>query len=191
MVSTSRILADHRVLVSVLALLGIVSLVGLGMVIGPIRSRVQTLTQRSTVASLAASTAARELADARQTSAGTEQAVADLQRFHAGVLPVSQAAARQVTFVRLAQLAREADLSYDHRTFDQEDPDKEGVLTRATLTMSVFGTYRNLRRFLYALETGPDFVVIREVGVVQSDDPGEPLEAALTLSTYFKARDDR
>jgi hypothetical protein len=191
MVSTSRILADHRLLVSVLALLGIVNLIGLGMVVGPIRARVQTLTQRSTVASLAASTAARDLVDARQTSAGTEQAVSDLRRFHSGVLPASQAAARQVTFVRLAQLAREADLSYDHRTFDQEDPDKEGVLTRATLNMSVFGTYRNLRRFLYALETGPDFVVIREVGVVQSDDPNEPLEAALTLSTYFKARDDR
>jgi Tfp pilus assembly protein PilO len=191
MVPTSRVLADHRVLVSVLAVLGVVNLVGLGLVVGPMRSRVQTLTQRATVASLAASTAARDLAAARQTSAGTEQAVSDLQRFHAEVLPVSQAAARQVTLVRLAQLAREAGLSYDHRTFDQEAPDKEGVLTRATLTMSVFGSYRSLRRFLYTLETGPDFVVIREVGVVQSDEPNEPLEAALTLSTFFKARDDR
>ena len=61
------------------------------------------------------------------------------------------------------------------------------MLTRATLTMSVFGSYRNLRQFLYTLETGPDFVVVREVGVAQADDPKEPLEAALTLSTYFKA----
>jgi hypothetical protein len=55
----------------------------------------------------------------------------------------------------------------------------------------VYGNYRNLRQFLYKLETGPDFIVLREVGVAQGDDPKEPLEAALILSTYFKASDGR
>ncbi len=191
MAPMTRILADHRLVVSVITVLGVVALLGLGIVVGPMRARVQSLSQRATVASLGASTAARDLADARQTATGSIQAVTDLQRFYTQVLPVDQPAARQVTFVRLAQMARQANLSYEHRTFAQDPPDKEGVLTRATLTMSVFGTYRNLRQFLYALETGPDFVVIREVGVVQTDDPAEPLEAALTLSTYFKATDGR
>lgn len=189
MVPASRILADRRLLVGALTLLAVANLLGLLLVVGPLRARVQGLAQRATTASLASSAAARELEDARRTSAGSVQATTDLARFYAQILPANQAAARQMTFVRLAQLARESDLSYDHRAFQQDEAEKDGALTRATLTMSVYGTYRNLRQFLYRLETGPDFIVVRELGVVQSDDPNEPLEAALTLSTYFKADD--
>ena len=189
MVPTARILADRRLLVSVLALLALANFVGLAVVVGPIRARVQALTSRATVASLAVTTATRELADAQRTTSGSVQAVADLQRFYTQILPASQPAARQVTLVRLAQMARDSQLSYDRRGFAQEDPDKDAVLTRATMSVSVYGSYRNLREFLYKIETGSDFVVVREVGVVQADDPKEPLEAALTLSTYFKAPD--
>lgn len=191
MVPTARILADRRLLVSVLGLLAVLNVVGLAVVFGPLRSRVQTLTQRSTVASLTASTAARELVTAKQTATGSQKAVTDLQRFYSQVLPPSQPAARQVTFVRLAQLARESNLSYDHRTFTQDDPEKDGVLSRATLTMNVYGSYRDLRRFIHTLETGDEFIVIRQVGVTQGEDPKDPLEAALMLSTYFKASDGR
>jgi hypothetical protein len=191
MVPTARIMADRRLLVTALAVLAILNVIGLALVFGPLRSRVQTLTQRATAASLGATTAARELAAARQTASGSQRAASDLQEFYTKVLPAGQPAARQITFVRLAQLARDANLSYDRRTFSQEKPDTHAVLTRATLTMSVYGSYRDLRQFLYRLETGDDFVVIRGVGVAQSDDPKEPLEAALTLSTYFKATDGR
>jgi hypothetical protein len=189
MVPTARILADRRLLVSALALLALANFVGLAVVVGPIRARVQALTSRATVASLAVTTATRELADAQRTTSGSVKAVADLQRFYTQILPASQPAARQVTLVRLAQIARDANLSYDRRGFAQDEPDKDAVLTRATMSVSVYGSYRNLRRFLYEIETGSDFVVVREVGVVQADDPKEPLEAAITLSTYFKAPD--
>ena len=106
MVPTARILADCRLLVSVLALLAIANFVGLALLLGPIRSRVRTLTQRATTASLSVSTATRELHDARETTAGSAQAVNDLQRFYTKVLPGSQPAARQVTLIRLAQLLR-------------------------------------------------------------------------------------
>lgn len=191
MVSVSRILADRRLLVLTLVVIGVANVIGLGLVIGPMRSRVQGLTQRATAASLAATTAARDLVAARETSQGSVTAVEDLKRFYAEILPESQPAARQVTFVRLAQLARESNLTYDRRSFDQSAPDRDGTLTRATLSMSVFGSYRDLRQFLYALESGEDFVVIRDLRVMQSDDPGKPLEAALTLSTYYKASDGR
>ena len=189
MVSTSRILADRRLLVSVLAMLAVANLAGLIIVFGPLRVRVRTLTTRATAASLAASTAARELTVARQTATGSHKAVTDLDRFYTKVLPPTQPAARQMTFVRLAQLACDANLSYDQRSFTREKADRDDVLTRATLTMSVFGTYRDLRQFLYRLESGEDFVVIRDVGLVRGDAAGDPLEAALTLSTFYKAPD--
>lgn len=192
MLPTARILADRRLILSVIGVLAAANLVALAVVLGPLRGRVQTLSQRATVASLNAATAARELTEAKQTASGSLKAVGDLDRFYSQILPVNQPAARQMTFVRVAQLAREHGLEYDQRTFAQEAPQRtgEGVLTRATLTMSVFGTYRNLRQFLYALETGEDFIVIREVGVVRSDEPNA-LEASLTLSTYFKGADGR
>lgn len=193
MVSTARILADRRLIISVLGVLAAANLVALALVLGPLRSRVQTLTQRAGTASLGAVTAARELTQAKQTASGSLKAVGDLDRFYTQILPADQPAARQMTFVRVAQLAREHGLEYDQRTFGQEEPGRtdEGVLTRATLTMSVFGSYRDLRRFLYALETGDDFIVIRDVAVSRSDEPNAPLEAGLTLSTYFKGGDGR
>lgn len=193
MLPTTRILTDRRVVLSVLGVLAAANIVALAVVLGPLRGRVQTLTQRATVASLNAATAARELTEAKQTATGSLKAVGDLETFYTRILPVNQPAARQMTFIRVAQLAREHGLQYDQRTFGQETPQRtsDGVLTRATLTMSVFGAYRDLRQFLYALETGDDFIVIREVAVVRSDEPSAPLEAALTLSTYFKGGDGR
>jgi len=190
MVSASRLFADRRLLVVTLAVLAAANLLVLALVLGPLGARVQTLTQRATVASLGATTAARDLETARLTASGTQRASTDLDRFYREILPANQPAARQVTFLRMAQVAREARLTYDRRAFAQEAVEK-GVLTRATLTTSVFGDYRKLRDFLYRVETGPEFVVIRQVSVGQSDDPAEPLEATLVLATYYKAGDDR
>ncbi|HTV02960.1 MAG TPA: GspMb/PilO family protein [Luteitalea sp.] len=189
MVPTARLIADRRLLFSVLTLLTVLNVVGLIAVFGPLRVRVQTLAARAAAASSVAQRAARELNTARQTSAGSVKAVGDLQRFYSEILPVNQPASRQMTFVRLAQLARDVNLSYDARRFGQDPPEKGQVLTRATLEMSVYGDYRALRQFIYRLETGEDFVVIRDLTVARGSETNDPLEAALLLSTYFKAPD--
>lgn len=191
MVPAARIFADRRLVISVLGVLAAANLVALGLVLGPLRTRVQTLTQRATVASLNVTTAARELSDAKLTATGSVKAVGDLDRFYTQILPPDQPSARQMTFIRVAQLAQETGLEYDQRTFGQESLERNSLLTRATLTMSVFGSYGDLRRFLYRLETGDDFIVIRDVAVVQGEQPNAPLEAALTLSTYYKRADGR
>lgn len=190
MVEASRILADKRTIVIPLVIVALTNLVALALVLGPLRLRVQTLTERATTAALGATNARRELVEARQTATGSTQAARDLQRFYREILPVDQPSARRVTFLHLAQLARDANLTYDRRAFSQEPVD-DGVLTRMDLDMSVLGSYRDLRRFLYALETDESFVVIRRVSVARADDPGEPLEATLALSTYFRSGDGR
>lgn len=191
MAPLSRIVADRRLLVAFIVVLAVANLLGLVLVFGPLRTRVETSTQRAEAAVASAATAARELTIARQTSTGSVQAASDLQRFYREVLPADQPAARRITLVRLAQQAREANLSYDQRAFSQGEVEKDGTLMRAETTMTVYGTYRDLRRFVYAVETGPDFVVIDRIGVSQPDEPGDPLEASLTLSTYFKGPDER
>jgi hypothetical protein len=47
------------------------------------------------------------------------------------------------------------------------------------------GDYEGLRRFIFDLESAPEFVIIDEVTLSQSD-PTKPLTLALDMSTYFR-----
>ena len=188
MVPTARILADRRLLVSVLALARDRELrrPGSGRRADSFARAHADPARHDRVAvglHRDARTADAQTDDGRQRAGGDRPAAV----LHAG--PAGQSARRAAGHARTAGAvdARGATCRTTVARFAQEEPEKDAVLTRATLTMSVYGSYRNLRQFLYKLETGPDFIVVREVGVAQADDPQEPLEAALTLSTYFKA----
>lgn len=183
-----RIVFDARFVVVPLALLALANLVMIGLVLGPLASRVHTLEARAASAMQAAATAQRDLTQARALATGKTQAAIDLERFYHDVLPVDQPSARRLTYVRLADVARNAGLDFDRRAFTQDRP-KDARLVRADLAMAVRGRYRNLRQFFEAVETGDDFVVIRSVSVGQvAENPGL-LEAVLGLSTFYKAPD--
>ncbi len=55
------------------------------------------------------------------------------------------------------------------------------------MTMALEGDYENIRRFIYQLESGSDFVVIDSVALAQDAQAGAPLTLTLGLSTYFLA----
>jgi Tfp pilus assembly protein PilO len=188
MASLQRVVSDKRLVVVPLAVLALVNVVMLGLVLGPLGGRVRTLEARSAAATVAAAAAQRDLEQARGLATGKTQATTDLQTFYDQVLPGDQAAARRVTFLRMAQVAREAGLDFDRRAFAQEQP-KGAHLVRVDLSMVVRGRYANLRRFFHAVESGREFVVIRSVNVGQATDTPGVLEATLALSTYYKAPD--
>ena len=56
--------------------------------------------------------------------------------------------------------------------------------------MSINGEYPDLRDFVYAVETAPEFVVIENVGVSEGARAQSGLTVALRLATYFRAADD-
>ena len=56
--------------------------------------------------------------------------------------------------------------------------------------MSHHGEYPDLRDFVYAVETAPEFVVIENVGVGEGARAQGGLTVALRLATYFRAADD-
>ena len=190
MTPLSRIFADTRLAAVPLAILAVANLVMLGLVLGPLAGRVQTLEQRATTAALDAQAAQRDLDQARALAVGKTRATDDLQTFYTQVLPVGQSEARRLTFLRLAQVARGAGLDYDRRSFAQES-ERDARLIRMDMAMVVRGRYDQLRRFFHDVEAGEDFVVIRGVTVGQkSETPGE-LEATLQISTFYKAPDGR
>jgi Tfp pilus assembly protein PilO len=189
MAPLTRVLADKRLVVVPLAVLALANLVMLGLVLGPLGARVRTLEARAAAATQGAAAAQRDLEQARALASGKSQATTDLQTFYNEVLPADQAGARRVTFLRMAQVARDAGLDFDRRAFAQEQP-RGANLVRVDLSMVVTGRYSQLRRFFHAVESGPDFVVIRSVNVGQAGDtPGE-LEATLELSTYYYRASD-
>ena len=63
-------------------------------------------------------------------------------------------------------------------------------LARLRVSMLLSGAYRDIRRFIHALETAPEFLVIEEIVLSQGDgtEAGEVL--SLDLSTYYRPDDD-
>jgi Tfp pilus assembly protein PilO len=121
---------------------------------------------------------------ARATLTGKDRADAELRKFYRDVLPADSSAARRVTHLRLAQLAQQANLRHERRSVKPEQ-DRESRLVRVRTTMVLGGDYRNIRRFIHELETSPDFVVIENVALAQSEERGAPLVLTLEVSTYY------
>ena len=190
MASMQRLFNDKRWVVIPLALLAAANVVMLGLVLGPLASRVRTLDARAVAAAQDAIAAEADLQQARALASGKGQAQADLQTFYTNVLPPDQASARRLTFLRLAAVARDAGLDFDRRAFTQERS-KDARLIRVDLAMEVRGRYDELRQFVHDIESGDDFVVITSVNVGQVDETPGLLQATFGISTYYKAPDGR
>jgi hypothetical protein len=105
------------------------------------------------------------------------------------VLPVDAQAASQLTYSWLDRLAKESGVEFDRSTF-KEDEVRESRLRRWTGKPKLVGDYASVRKFLYAVETAEEFVIIEEVGLAQLEATrsGDMLELDLSLATYFLPR---
>ena len=52
------------------------------------------------------------------------------------------------------------------------------------------GRYRDVRQFLYELETASDFVIVDSIVLAEGDDAAAPLNLTMVVSTYFSAVSD-
>ena len=116
---------------------------------------------------------------------GKSRASAELTTFYSDVLPRDLAGARRLTYLRLAQLARESDLEYRRATYAPV-VESGSTLTRLQIQMVLEGTYADMRAFIYQLETSPEFVVIDNVQLAEGADDGGSLVVTLDLSTYYR-----
>jgi Tfp pilus assembly protein PilO len=185
MMDVSRAAAEKRRIILPIAIAAIVNLVVYAVVIYPRTSSAQALEQRAQQAALARVRAQAELRDAEAMRTGQERAAQQLTRFYDSVLPKGQEGARRITYRRLATLADESNLDYDHRTIARTH-DRESALEEMNMTMVLEGEYRDVRRFIHTLETAPEFVVIDDIALAQGEK-NAPLTLTLRLSTYYKA----
>ena len=166
---SARIYREKRRMILPLAILAVANLAALLLVVYPLSRRVAATEQRAQDVAVQLARATQEYRGARATLEGRERTDKQLERFYAEVLPRDQAAARRITYLKLAQLSRDADLLYERRSFTTEDPEKDSALTRLDISVPLNGEYGDIRRFIHTLETAPEFIVIRDVAAGQGD----------------------
>ena len=73
--------------------------------------------------------------------------------------------------------------------FEVDSAPKGGRLGHLKIKMVLQGDYEDLRRFIYALETAPQFVIVDELSLAQNE-LNKPLTLTLALSTYYRLGGD-
>lgn len=181
----SRIVAEHRRTLMVLGILFVVGVLTYALVVYPLEQRVANIEQRDRAAEQGLAAAQAELAQVSGTLTGKAKASSELATFYKDVLPQDLTGARRLTYLRLARLAREANLDYERSSYS---PTVQGdsTLTRLGIQMVLTGTYANIRTFIYELETAPEFVVIDNIQLSEGRGDGGSLVVSLQLSTYYK-----
>ena len=179
-----RILVEKRTLVLPVATALAVNVLFSAIAVYPLTIKVTRADRRAATVEQNLRTAEVSFATARAAQAGKDQADEQLRRFYRDVLPLDLAGAREVTYARLAQLAEQVNLHYERRSMTPER-ERESPLARLHTTLVLSGEYRDVRQFIYELETAPEFVVIEEVLLEQGPEETSELVLTLGVSTYY------
>lgn len=185
-VPMSRVMGDYRRWIVGLGAALAVNVAVLALVVAPMFSAADAVERRAAAATEALAAARAELAAAEQTRDGSAQAAQDLQRFYGEVLPLDVAAARRVTHLKLSQMARERDVTFQRSSASPEEI-RDSSLQRLRVTYALAGEYDDIRALIHDIETGADFLVIDNVFLSEGAEPGAPLTLTLDLSTYYQA----
>lgn len=185
-----RVFKERRALVlpAVVFLLANVAVLALGVF--PLERSVAGLKEGEVDALAARGQALKVETAAKAAQQSRDRAEGELRKFYGQILPADVQAASQLTYSWLDRVAKESGVEFARSTF-KEDEMRESRLKRWTAKAKLVGDYANVRKFLYAVETAEEFVIIEEVGLSQFEATrgGELLELELSLATYFLPRD--
>ena len=182
-----RIIAEKRLALVSAGILVVSAALVYTLGVLPQRVGIAAATTRADVASQALVTGEAELGAARARLDGKSHADEELEQFYRRVLPQDLAGARSITYPRLAALADQMGLTLERRTSDRDQED-ESELGRLRTTLLLAGEYANIRQFIEALETSPEFLVIDEVVLTQREEVDDSsLALTLGVSTYYRA----
>jgi Tfp pilus assembly protein PilO len=131
--------------------------------------------------------ARQDYQSARALVSGKSQADVELQKFYKEVLPANESQAVRVTWLRVAQIARQSNVHHQ-RIASEPSKEKGSDLAKLTSNFSLSGNYQDVRRFIYALETAPEFLVLEHVQLAEADQQHERgLSMLLQVATYYRA----
>ncbi len=112
-----------------------------------------------------------------------QKAQEDLEQFRKRLLTKKEFAKRVVN--HLSETAKRLKLNLPAVSY-KPDPVQEERLTKMDFSFTVSGSYEAIRRFIHAIETSSDFLIIEDLVLAQrSKETGSP-ELQLRLATYLK-----
>ena len=189
MIDAKRIFAEKRIAIFAVSAMVLVAVVLQALFVYPLTRQVEGARVRRAEAERGLANALRALETARAAADGQSQADAELQQFYGEILPRDLPGARGITSPTLAALARRHSLLLQRRSSAPERDD-DSPLARLRTTMLLAGNWPNIRRFIYELETAPEFIVIEDIVLSQTEDVGSSLVLTLALATYYQAEDE-
>ena len=183
---TRRVIAEKRRLVWPLVIGLAANILAYALVVGPRGVKSAGAADRAASAVAALRAAEAEIAGARALVEGKSRADEELNAFYEKVLPADRVAARRMTYASLPALAKSTDVRYEQRRTSVEDPEEDARLGHLNIRMVLVGEWQNIRDFIFRLESAPEFVIIDDVTLVESDEMEQTL--TIDLSTYFRLR---
>ena len=186
MSTVRRVFTEKRRLIVPVAVALLVNVALYAIVVYPLSNKVAGDEQEAESAAAALNAARRDFAAARATVAGKGQADQELRTFYSEVLPPDVSGARRITFLRIEQLAQKCDLRVE-RVTSLPKPQSESNLVKFIYKASLSGEYRNIRRFVHELETAPEFLVLENVELRQSEVENRALNVEMEIATYYRA----
>jgi hypothetical protein len=186
---TARVLAEKRRLWLPLAVALALNIGVYAAVVYPMSRRVAAATDQWNRAARNLGAAQRSFNDAKEAVTSKDRADKDLTTFYTRVLPTDITGARRMTYLKLSKLAEEVNLKLE-RQDQQEESDRDSYLQKLRTKMILSGEYADVRRFIYQLETTPEFVVIEDVALAQAEERNAPLVLTLEVATYYRAGGD-
>ena len=182
----NRILAEKRTFVTVVGAILVVDIALYALAIYPWLTKVSQSESRTSTAESQIEQVRTAFSAATPVSDNTLLADNELERFYREILPRDLAGARLILSPFLDRLAEESDLVRE-RASSVPEKESESLLARLRTTMMLAGEYEDIRRFIYAVETAPEFILIEEVILSKGDEAEEALILTLGLSTYYWA----
>jgi hypothetical protein len=187
MTLVKRILIEKRAVAFPLLLALLVNVAVYALVVYPLARRASGAVDRAAKAANTLKAAERDQAAAQALVAGKARAEEELATFFDRVLPADYVSARRMTYTRLPALARRASFRYESGASEVDTTIKSARVGRLHSRMILQGDYESFRRFIYEVESAPDFLIIDSVVLAQSE-AAKPLVATLEVSTYYRTR---
>ncbi|HXG89122.1 MAG TPA: hypothetical protein VNJ02_12365 [Vicinamibacterales bacterium] len=184
-VRLARVLREYRTALLPLAIVLAINIALLIVVVLPLSRSVEANEQRAVRAEREQAAAELEFKQAEDLREGQARATTDLETFYQNVLPADAAAARRIMRLKLQQKAREYNVQFE-RAATTDEPIDDSVLERQVVVTNLSGNWQDIRGFIYALETSPDFLIIDNV-VIAEGTVGGALSLSLELSTYYRS----
>jgi Tfp pilus assembly protein PilO len=180
-----RVVQEHRRAVILLMVGLVVNLLLYAFIVRPLSQRVANVEQSTLTAEQSLAAAKAEHGRASGTLTGKDRASKELATFYSTVLAQDLSGARRLTYGRVQRLASQSNLQYQGSRYEPVE-ERTSSLTKLKTSVELTGSYNNMRSFIHAIETAPEFVVIENITLGEGTGEGS-LRLALQLSTYFRS----